>query len=50
MRSGIGFTGHVNDPDTGFVYMQQHYYDPYAGRFLSVDPIVTDAIQPKAKE
>jgi RHS repeat-associated protein len=40
---GIGFTGHVNDPDTGLVYMQQRYYDPVAGRFLSLDPVVTDA-------
>jgi RHS repeat-associated protein len=39
----IGFTGHVNDADTGLVYMQQRYYDPVAGRFLSVDPMVTDA-------
>jgi RHS repeat-associated protein len=39
----LGFTGHVNDPDTGLVYMQQRYYDPLAGRFLSVDPVVTDA-------
>jgi RHS repeat-associated protein len=39
----IGFTGHVNDADTGLVYMQQRYYDPVAGRFLSVDPITTDA-------
>lgn len=41
--NGIGFTGHVNDPDTGLVYMQQRYYDPIAGRFLSVDPVTTDA-------
>jgi RHS repeat-associated protein len=40
---GIGFTGHVNDADTGLVYMQQRYYEPLAGRFLSVDPVVTDA-------
>jgi RHS repeat-associated protein len=40
---GIGFTGHVNDADTGLVYMQQRYYDPVAGRFLSIDPVVTDA-------
>jgi RHS repeat-associated protein len=33
----------VNDADTGLVYMQQRYYDPIAGRFLSVDPITTDA-------
>jgi len=41
--SGLGFTGHVNDAGTGLVYMQQRYYDPIAGRFLSVDPVVTDA-------
>jgi RHS repeat-associated protein len=41
--TGIGFTGHVNDADTGLVYMQQRYYDPVAGRFLSVDPVSTDA-------
>jgi RHS repeat-associated protein len=39
----LGFTGHVNDADTGLVYMQQRYYDPIAARFLTVDPIVTDA-------
>ena len=41
--NGIGFTGHVNDPDTGLVYMQQRYYDPIAGRFMSLDPVTTDA-------
>ena len=40
--TGIGYTGHVNDADTGLVYMQQRYYDPLAGRFLSVDPVTTD--------
>ncbi len=43
VRDGIGFTGHVNDVDTGLVYMQQRYYDPVAARFLSVDPVSTDA-------
>jgi RHS repeat-associated protein len=38
----IGFTGHANDSDTGLIYMQQRYYDPAAGRFLSVDPVTTD--------
>ena len=35
---GPGYTGHVNDPDTGLVYMQARYYDPVTARFLSVDP------------
>jgi RHS repeat-associated protein len=38
--NGPGYTGHVNDPDTGLVYMQARYYDPTTGRFLSVDPIL----------
>jgi RHS repeat-associated protein len=38
----LGFTGHVNDAETGLTYMQQRYYEPLAGRFLSVDPVVTD--------
>ena len=39
----IGFSGHLNAADIGLVYMQQRYYDPVAGRFLSLDPVVTDA-------
>jgi RHS repeat-associated protein len=35
---GPGYTGHVNDPDSGLVYMQARYYDPAVGRFLSSDP------------
>lgn len=35
----IGFTGHQEDPATGLVYMQQRYYDPAVGQFLSVDPV-----------
>lgn len=40
---GPGYTGHVTDSASGLTYMQQRYYDPLAGRFLSVDPIATDA-------
>jgi RHS repeat-associated protein len=36
---GPGYTGHVNDADTGLVYMQARYYDPLVGRFLTVDPV-----------
>jgi RHS repeat-associated protein len=38
-QAGPGYTGHVNDSDTGLVYMQARYYDPEVGRFLSVDPV-----------
>lgn len=39
-EAGPGYTGHVNDPDTGFVYMQARYYDSAVGRFLTTDQVV----------
>ncbi len=42
-QSTPGFTGHVADAETGLSYMQARYYDPYAGRFLAVDPVQADA-------
>lgn len=38
-QEGPGYTGHYRDTGTGLVYMQQRYYDPAIGRFLSVDPV-----------
>jgi RHS repeat-associated protein len=38
----IGFTGHLNAANLGLMDMQQRFYDPVAGRFLSIDPAVTD--------
>jgi RHS repeat-associated protein len=38
-KDGPGYTGHVQDGPTGLINMQQRYYDPDSGRFLSVDPI-----------
>jgi len=37
--NGPGYTSHVNDPETGLIYMVARYYDPGVGRFLSADPI-----------
>nr|WP_155617039.1 RHS repeat-associated core domain-containing protein [Xanthomonas translucens] len=37
---GIGYTGHAMDGATGLTYMQQRYYDPEIGRFLSTDPVM----------
>lgn len=34
-----GYTGHVVDAATGLTYMQQRYYSPDMGIFLSVDPV-----------
>ena len=42
LRDGPGYSGHEEDPETGLVYMQQRYYDPEAGQFLSVDPVDVD--------
>ncbi|MDR6840428.1 RHS repeat-associated core domain-containing protein [Pseudoxanthomonas sacheonensis] len=42
LADGPGFTGHVQDAATGLTYMQQRYYDPGIGRFLSVDSIIAD--------
>lgn len=39
-----GYTGHVQDSATGLTYMQQRYYDPSIGRFLSVDPVTADTV------
>lgn len=38
LPEGPGYTGHVNDADSGLVYMQARYYGPW-GRMLSVDPV-----------
>lgn len=43
VQDGPGYTGHVQDVATGLTYMQQRYYDPGVGAFLSVDPVTTFA-------
>jgi RHS repeat-associated protein len=41
---GPGYTGHRMDGPSGLTYMQQRFYDPMLGRFLSVDPDSVDPI------
>lgn len=41
LQDGPGYTGHVQDAATQLTYMQQRYYDPAIGRFLSVDPVTS---------
>jgi len=38
-----GYTGHVMDAVSGLTYMQQRYYDPSIGAFLSVDPVTANS-------
>ena len=42
LRDGPGYTGHEEDPETNLVYMQQRYYCPECGRFISTDPVGVD--------
>lgn len=37
--NGPSFTGHVADVDTALIYMQQRYFDPSLGAFLSSDAV-----------
>jgi RHS repeat-associated protein len=41
LRDGPGYAGHEEDPESSLVYMQQRYFDPESGRFLSSDPVAT---------
>jgi RHS repeat-associated protein len=43
LTDGPGYTGHVSDAATGLSYMQQRYYDPGIGRFLSIDPVTANS-------
>jgi RHS repeat-associated protein len=39
------YTGEALDPSTGFYYLRARYYDPTVGRFLTVDPKLTNPAQ-----
>lgn len=40
--SSPGYTGHQMDSGAKLIYMQQRYYDPALGRFLSTDPVAIE--------
>jgi RHS repeat-associated protein len=42
-EDGPGYGGHVNDTDTGLLYVQARYYDAETGRFYSSDPVAVTA-------
>ncbi len=42
LKDGPGYTDQVLDAATGMNYMQQRYYDPQIGRFISRDPIASE--------
>jgi RHS repeat-associated protein len=37
--NAFNFQGLPKDPETGFVYMRNRYYDPEIGRFITADPL-----------
>ena len=41
----FGYAGAYTDP-TGLVYLINRYYDPATGQFISVDPAITQTLQP----
>ena len=42
------FAGHLEDEDSGLVYMQARWMDPQSGTSLSVDPVVADSADPQS--
>ncbi|MCR9166084.1 MAG: RHS repeat domain-containing protein [Nannocystaceae bacterium] len=41
----VGFTGHQPELDAGLINMRGRMYDPAVGRFMSVDPVIEDALE-----
>jgi RHS repeat-associated protein len=42
------YAGHRRDDDSGMFYMQARWYDPGAGRFLSIDPMIRSVAIPQS--
>lgn len=44
----VGFAGAYTDSESGFIYLQNRYYDPATAQFISSDPLVDATEQPFA--
>jgi RHS repeat-associated protein len=42
----LGYAGQYTDPTSGLIYMQDRWYDPTTGQFISVDPLEAQTGQP----
>jgi RHS repeat-associated protein len=47
-RPTLGFLGAEQDPETGYCYLKNRFYDPAMGRFLSPDPLRDSGASPYA--
>ena len=46
-QTNFTFAGEQIDKDTGLQYLRARYYNPIDGRFISVDPIPSNLIEPQ---
>jgi RHS repeat-associated protein len=42
----FGYAGQYTDPETGLIYLDHRYYDPYTNQFITVDPQASQTQQP----
>ena len=42
----FGYTGEMQDPESGLLYLRARYYDPAIGRFISADPYLGRMAEP----
>lgn len=44
--TSLGYAGQYTDAESGLQYLQARYYDPSAEQFLTVDPLVSQTMDP----
>lgn len=48
MTTAFGYAGQYTDPETGFVYLRNRFYEPATAQFLTIDPAVALTREPYA--